>query len=101
MIRIKELRQEMGLNQGELASALNTTQRNVSNWENGINEPDFNMLICLSKYFDVSVDYLLGIEEDHKGQEVSLNAIEKKLLKMIRTLSLEKKQALIKILENE
>ena len=102
MIRIKELRAETGLNQGELAKAINTTQRNISNWENGINEPDFRMLISLAQYFDVSVDYLLGLEEETQTKrEMSLSTVEKKLLKLIRELSQEKKQALIKILEKE
>ena len=38
MIKLKELRQERGLNQQELALEIETTQRNISNWENGNTE---------------------------------------------------------------
>ena len=43
MIRLKELRQEKGINQKELAIKIETTQRNISNWENGNSEPDIQI----------------------------------------------------------
>ena len=60
MIRLKELRLEKGLNQKEFAEMVDTTQRNVSNWENGNSEPDIQMLLKMSKFFDVSINTLLG-----------------------------------------
>ena len=51
MIRLKELRQERGLNQQELALKINTTQRNISNWENGNSEPDIQMILKMSRFF--------------------------------------------------
>ncbi len=99
MLRIKELRQEVGLSQLDLANIVNTTQKNISNWENGLNEPDFSTLIKFAKYFGVSVDYLLGVEEDLSNDEPSLTATDRKLLKHLRALPQEKKNALIKFLE--
>ena len=32
----------------------------ISNWESGLREPNLNTVIMISKYFDVSIDYLLG-----------------------------------------
>ena len=77
MIRLKELRLEKGLNQKEFAEMVDTTQRNVSNWENGNSEPDIQMLLKMSKFFDVSVDYFLGNTENLVKIE---NGVETELL---------------------
>ena len=60
--RIKELRLANNLTQVELAKDLNVTKQCVSNWENNNIQPSVDMLIKLAKYFSVSCDYLLGIE---------------------------------------
>ena len=61
--RLKELRCEKGLSQTELAKALNVSQRSISSWETGFRQPDYETLILIAKYFDVTTDYLLGIEK--------------------------------------
>ncbi|MBQ8134487.1 MAG: helix-turn-helix transcriptional regulator [Clostridia bacterium] len=63
---IQELRKDKGLTQTELAKIFLTTQRTISNWECGRNEPPYEMLIKYAKYFDVSVDYILGISKQEK-----------------------------------
>ncbi len=62
-IRLKQLRQKHKLTQSELADILNLKPTAVSNYESQRNEPSFEKLIALSKYFDVSCDYLLGISD--------------------------------------
>lgn len=62
-IRLKELRQKHKLTQSELAEILNLKPTAISNYESKRNEPSFDKLIALSKYFDVSCDYLLGISD--------------------------------------
>lgn len=59
--RIKMLREQEGLKQAELAALLNVTQATLSNWECGRYEPDQDALKILSRKFDVSIDYLLGM----------------------------------------
>ena len=61
--RLKSLRKEKGLMQSELAKALNTTQRKVSYWETAKIEPDLAMLLKISNFFEVSLDYLIGKTE--------------------------------------
>lgn len=63
---IQELRKDKGLTQTELAKIFLTTQRTISNWESGRNEPPYEMLIKYAKYFDVSVDYILGVSKQEK-----------------------------------
>lgn len=60
---IKELRVEQKLTQTELAKQLNTTQDTISLWELGKSYPDILSVIALAKIFNVSSDYLLGLEK--------------------------------------
>lgn len=59
--RLKELRIARDLTQAELAEHLSVDQRTISNWECGMNEPNFEMLKQLAKFFEVSTDFLLGL----------------------------------------
>ncbi|MBE5730911.1 MAG: helix-turn-helix transcriptional regulator [Clostridiales bacterium] len=59
---LKDLRVEKGLGQVELAKALCLSKGIISLWENGLREPRLSSLIALSKFFNVSIDYLAGIE---------------------------------------
>ena len=61
--RLVQLRKEKGLTQLELAKVLNTTQRRISYMESNKVEPDLSTLVLLSKYFEVSTDYLIGIKD--------------------------------------
>ena len=61
--RLKELRIEKGIGQVELAKALNLSKGIISLWENGLREPKLSNLILLAQYFQVSIDYLVGIED--------------------------------------
>ncbi|AJE10458.1 helix-turn-helix domain-containing protein [Clostridium botulinum] len=58
--RIKELREEKGINQLELSKILNVHKGSVSNWENNKRTPDADMLTKIADFFNCSVDYLLG-----------------------------------------
>lgn len=59
--RLKELRINRGMKQSELAEHLLVDQRTISNWENGVNQPNIDTLAAIAKCLDVSTDYLLGI----------------------------------------
>lgn len=61
--QLKELRAENNLSQQDLAEKLGVSQRSISNWETGVRQPDFEMLISIAKFFNVTTDYLLGISE--------------------------------------
>lgn len=62
-MRLRELRTDKQMSMKQLAVAIGTTDAAISNWENGINEPKISYVIRLCKFFDVSADYLLGIED--------------------------------------
>ena len=60
---LKMLRQEKGLGQVELTKELGISKGIISLWENGLREPGMSSLIILAKFFDVSIDFLVGIDE--------------------------------------
>lgn len=60
--QIKFLREEKNLNQKEFAESIGVLARTVSYWEQG-RECDFDMLIKIARFFDVTTDYLLGISD--------------------------------------
>lgn len=65
MNRIKEIRKKQGYSQQGLAIKLNVNQTAISQWERGATAPSASLLKQLSKLFNVSTDYLLGISDDY------------------------------------
>lgn len=61
--KLKELRKEQKLLQKQVATDLGVTQVCIAKWETGNREPSLDMLIKISKYFGVTTDYLLGLED--------------------------------------
>ena len=98
MIRLKELRQERNLNQQQLAIEIGTTQRNISNWENGNSEPDIQMILKMSNFFEVTVDYFLDNNDETLNNENKF-FLENSLISLIKNLSIEKKRALLVLLQ--
>ena len=61
--KIRNLREENNLTQQMLGKVLNMTQRKISYMENNQYEPSIQDIIELCKFFNVSSDYLLGLEK--------------------------------------
>lgn len=61
--RLKELRKEKQLTQKQLATILNKSETGYASWEQGLSEPCINDLINICKYFNVTLDYLVGLTE--------------------------------------
>ena len=62
--RLQELRLGKNISRKELANALFVSERLISYWENGKRECGFDMLINIAKYFETSIDYLLGLIDE-------------------------------------
>ena len=61
--RLKEQRLLRGYSQEYIAKYMQVSQVTVSNWERGIKEPNFQVLIDLCNLFEKTSDYMVGIEE--------------------------------------
>jgi transcriptional regulator with XRE-family HTH domain len=64
--RIKDLREDRDLTQKEMAKVLNCSQQAYSNYELGQRDIPTNVLIKLSDFHKVSVDYILGLTDNPK-----------------------------------
>lgn len=61
--RIYELRTEKGLSQVKLGEMLSVSQDTISLWEKSKSYPSAEIVILLSKIFEVSCDYILGVTD--------------------------------------
>ena len=59
----KRCRKYSGKTQKDVAELLGIHQSNVSDWENNISRPEYENLIKLAKFYDVTINDLLGIED--------------------------------------
>ena len=84
------------MTQSELAEKSNTIQRNISNWENGVAEPDCKTILKLAEVFEVTVDELFGRVERPLNEKRS--GADKQILALVRQLSDTQKYALLQFL---
>ncbi|GAC44275.1 helix-turn-helix domain-containing protein [Paenibacillus popilliae] len=62
--RFKELKQLKNVTYDEIGAVLNLKRRAVQTYADGTRRPDYDGLIALADYFDVSIDYLVGRSDD-------------------------------------
>ncbi len=70
--KLYELRKKGALSQEQLAEQLGVSRQAISKWESGKAVPETDTLISISKYFDVSLDYLVKEENPISEDAVSL-----------------------------
>lgn len=71
-LRIKQIRENIGMSQRELANMLGISVSRMSNWEQGINRPDADMIGALCSALEVSPSELLNVrltDEEFTGEE--------------------------------
>ena len=68
--RIRTLRRRSEMTQGELAKRLEISQSAVGMYEQGRREPPYNLLIKISKLFDVKLDWLLSDGTEQESREL-------------------------------
>ena len=96
--RIKKLRLQHSMTGEELGKIMGVSKVSVWQWENDINYPNNNLLIKLSKFFNVSIDYLLGQTDipnrtfESKDEDISFKFA---LYGEVKDLTEEEKQEII------
>lgn len=66
---LKQLRTDKGLTQSDIGKIVNKGDSTVRMWELRNSEPDYDTIVILANYFNVSVDYLLGRETKSPSEE--------------------------------
>lgn len=93
MQNLKKLREERGISQQKLSKDIGVSRSTIAMWETGKSQPDNDCLKMLASYFEVSVDYLLGIAIEpeeitharllvrdlYRKQNISVQTIEESL----------------------
>ena len=64
--RMRNLREDSDLTQKELSRVLNCSQQVYSNYELGQRDIPTDILIKLARFYDVSTDYILGLDDEPK-----------------------------------
>lgn len=87
-MKIRDIRKKNGLTQNDVAKFLGISSRTYANYENEFTQPDINLLIKLSDFYNVSVDYLIGNELYNKpaGEFYQLTEKQKELIPYIKNL---------------
>lgn len=95
---LKQLREERGISQKQLADCIGVSQQSINKYENHDVEPDIHTLIRIADYFNTSVDYIVGHSEIRRRIEIlhayELNAEESRLIDRYRMLSVRQKRCI-------
>ncbi len=91
--RLRELRQNKGLSQSQLADALNISKSAISMYELGKREPDLETLEGIADFFNVDINYLIGKEDgsmyylDPEAAEIAQEVQQRPELKLLFEVS--------------
>lgn len=96
MNRIKDLREEKNVSMMQAAKDVNLPYTTYVNYEKNLREPNFETLIALANYFEVSVDFLIGrnnirtyFVDTHDSTNLKLNSKERAIICAYRELNEE------------
>ncbi len=81
--KIKSLREQNSMTQAELAKRLGITRSSVNAWEMGISVPSTQYVVELAEIFDVSTDYLLGV---NRTAVVSVAGLDEKDIRLVNLM---------------
>lgn len=86
--RLREVRKELKISQGDASDYLNISRSAYSQYETGNRNPDWNTIARLADFFHISSDYLIGRTDDKKavisGEFAILSEEQIKLLKLFQ-----------------
>lgn len=98
-LRLKELRCSRRLSQKELADLLKISKSSINMYERGEREPKLDTLEAIADFFNVDMDYLMGITSDIKTFEVlpqnQFSPDEEKLVNAYRSFNAEGQERLL------
>ncbi len=91
--KLKSLRKKRGLTQSELAKQLNIGTSTIGMYESNIRKPSYSVLLDISNFFNVSIDYLIADDDIISDHEIEIFANN------IKKLTPEQKQQVKNFIE--
>lgn len=103
--RLSELREDRGLTQLQLSKILHISNSSISAYETGERAPNIDTLIAFSQYFDVTTDYLLGLDSNSLSPSVLLEELADgvtvgKAIHSLKALLPAQRDAILLVLNN-
>ncbi len=85
--KLKEIRENIHMNKKEFATYIGTKYTTYNGYETGTREPDSDFLIMISQKFDISIDYILGLQDEKEiRRSYELKSHEYEHIKKYRAL---------------
>lgn len=81
--KLLDLRKKKGLSQEDLGGSLNVSRQTISKWEGGQSYPDFEKLILLSEFFDITLDELMKDTDVQNIKERNINSIDTSYFQLV------------------
>ena len=102
--RIRELREERGMNQEALAGLVGVSQQKISKVERNTDSLGIDLLIEISDYFEVTTDYLLGLSDEKRGSAQERQFHRKmdeyqELIRLYESLSANNKKMVLSLMK--
>lgn len=86
-MKLKELRSNLGLTQAELANKLGISRDTYKNYEQERTQMNYEMLIKVADFYDISLDYLCGRQNKNLIFVDGLSEGQKKLIELVKKLT--------------
>lgn len=100
--KLKEIREQTGLNKKDFANYIGMKYTTYNNYETGDREPSSDFLIMISQKFDVSIDYILGLQNEKEiKHSYELKSSEYDHIKKYRSLDPHGQETVSYILDQE
>lgn len=98
-VSLKDLRIARGLTQIELSKDLQISASTIGMYEQGRREPDLSTLIKIARYFHVTTDYLLGLDDSPRKLDSPFTSQDKELLRKYHILTPNSRAAVDAVLD--
>ena len=101
-MRIYELRKSKNLTQKELGDKIGVMNYTIANWEQDRSKPSVDDLITLADFFECSIDYLVGREDDYGNVVINegLSNEQQNALSIFSSLSEKRRQTALSVLKD-
>lgn len=89
-IRLRALREKRSDKQSSVATSIGITESTLSAYEKGTRKPSFDVLLKIAKYYNVSIDYLVGNEYENQSVFSQLHGWQREFVMEVANLLVNK-----------